>query len=97
MLERIDTSLPLWWAMLAGPRAGRGSAPRGGRRGLLAAGIAGSALGVAAFEDIARSPIVPGANDNLTAVAVLVALAELIAERPLTGCACCWSPAAPRR
>jgi len=31
------------------------------------------------------SPIAPGANDNLTAVAVLVALAERLREQPLTG------------
>ena len=37
------------------------------------------------FEDIARSPIVPGANDNLTAVAALVALAERLREDPPAG------------
>jgi Zn-dependent M28 family amino/carboxypeptidase len=84
ILERIDTSLPLWWTVLAAPAlVAVGAARR--RRGLLAAGVAGSALGVATFEDIAGSPIVPGANDNLTAVAVLVALAELTAEQPLRG------------
>jgi Zn-dependent M28 family amino/carboxypeptidase len=35
------------------------------------------------FADVARSPIVPGANDNLSAVAVLVALAERLRRRPL--------------
>ena len=35
--------------------------------------------------DIERSPVVPGANDNLSAVAVLVALAEALRERPLQG------------
>jgi Zn-dependent M28 family amino/carboxypeptidase len=84
VLERIDTSLPLWWTLLAAPAlVGVGAARR--RRGLLAAGIGLSALGVAALEDVARSPIVPGANDNLTAVAVLVAFAELTAEQPLSG------------
>jgi Zn-dependent M28 family amino/carboxypeptidase len=37
------------------------------------------------FEDIARSPVVPGANDNLTGVAVLVALAERLRARPVYG------------
>jgi Zn-dependent M28 family amino/carboxypeptidase len=84
LLERIDTSLPLWWTLLAAPTmVAIGAARR--RRGLLAAGVAGSALGMAAFEDVARSPVVPGANDNLTAVAVLVALAELTAEHALSG------------
>ena len=35
--------------------------------------------------DIQRSPTVPGANDNLTAVAVLVAIAEALRERPVEG------------
>jgi hypothetical protein len=84
VLERIDTSLPLWWTILAAPGLIALGAARD-RRGLLAAGVAASAVGVAAFEDIARSPIVPGANDNLTAVAVLVALAERLRAEPVHG------------
>ena len=84
VLERIDTSLPLWWP---------GSPPRPWLApGPPATGEAWSAPDrspprsrVAAFEDIARSPIVPGANDNLTAVAVLVALAERLREQPVPG------------
>jgi len=56
-----------------------------GRRGLLAAGVAGSALAAAVFHDVATSPIVPGANDNLTGVAVLVALAERLRAQPVEG------------
>jgi Peptidase family M28 len=84
LLERVDTSLPLWWTMLGMPALVTLGAVRG-RPGLLAAGVAGSALATAAFEDVARSPIVPGANDNLTAVAVLVALAERLREQPVDG------------
>ncbi|HET8978147.1 MAG TPA: M28 family peptidase [Solirubrobacteraceae bacterium] len=84
IVERIDTSLPLWWALLAAPGLVAAGALRG-RRGLLAAGVAASALGVAVFHDVATSPIVPGANDNLSAVAVLVALAERLRERPVAG------------
>jgi len=84
LLERIDTSLPLWWAMLAAPAAVAVGAARG-RRGMLAAGVAGAALGTAALADVARSPIVPGASDNLTAVAVLVALAERLRDHPAPG------------
>jgi len=54
-----------------------------GRRGLIAAGIAGSALATAVLDDIVRSPMVPGANDNLSAVAVLVALAERLRADPV--------------
>ncbi len=84
IIERIDTSLPLWWALMSAPALVALGSVRG-RRGLIAAGLAGSALGAAVFEDVARSPIVPGANDNLTAVAVLVALAERLRAEPVDG------------
>jgi Peptidase family M28 len=84
VIERIDTSVPFWWALLSAPTLVALGSLRG-RRGLIAAGLAGSALGTAVFEDIARSPIVPGANDNLTAVAVLVALAERLRAAPVDG------------
>jgi Zn-dependent M28 family amino/carboxypeptidase len=84
ILERIDTSLPLWWAVLAAPGLVTAGAARGSR-GLLRAGVAGSLLAAAVFADIARSPIVPGANDNLSAVAVLVALAERLRADPVAG------------
>jgi hypothetical protein len=84
LLERRDTSLPFWWALLGGPALVAVGAARG-RRGMLAAGIAGSAVGTAALQDVARSPIVPGANDNLSAVAVLVALAERLRAEPIEG------------
>ena len=96
VLERMDTSLPLWWTMLSAPALVATGSARG-RRGMIAAGLGLSMLGVATMGDIARSPIVPGANDNLTAVAVLVALAERLRTEPLPGSGCCWPPAAPRR
>jgi hypothetical protein len=84
ILERIDTSLPLWWTLISAPAlVGLGSLR--GHRGVIAAGLAGSALGAAVFADVARSPVVPGANDNLTAVAVLVALAERLRAAPVPG------------
>jgi hypothetical protein len=84
ILERIDTSLPLWWAVLAAPAMVAAGAARG-KPGLLRAGLGGSMLAAAVFADIARSPIVPGANDNLSAVAVLVALAERLRSDPVEG------------
>ncbi len=84
IVERRDTSIPLWWPAVGTPLlVAAGGLMR--RRGLALAGLVGSLAGVAAFADIARSPIVPGANDNLTAVAVLVALAEALRERPVEG------------
>jgi hypothetical protein len=84
VIERIDTSFPLWWTLLAAPALVAAGALRG-RRGQLAAGVAGSAVAVATFADVARSPIVPGANDNLSAVAALVALAERLRAQPVDG------------
>jgi Zn-dependent M28 family amino/carboxypeptidase len=84
IIERKDTSLPLWWPMIAAPAlVSVGAATH--RRGMTAAGLAGSLLGTAVFADIARSPICPGANDNLTAVAALVALAERLGAEPIEG------------
>jgi Zn-dependent M28 family amino/carboxypeptidase len=84
LVERIDTSFPLWWALLGAPLLVASGALRGRRR-QLGAGIAGSAVALATFADIARSPIVPGANDNLAAVAVLVGLAERLRAEPIDG------------
>ncbi len=84
IIERIDTSMPLWWVLLAGPALIAGGAFRG-RRAPVRAGMAAALLGVAVFADIARSPVCPGANDNLTAVAVLVALAERLQREPRSG------------
>lgn len=84
VVERVDTSLPLWWPVLAGPLlAAAGGLGR--RKGLARAGAVISAGAAATLADVQRSPTVPGANDNLTAVAVIVALAEALAERPVAG------------
>jgi acetylornithine deacetylase/succinyl-diaminopimelate desuccinylase-like protein len=84
IVERIDTSIPQWWGAVAAPALiAYGSAK--GKRGLVATGMAMSALTIALLKDIGRSPVVPGANDNLSAVAVLVALAEALREEPVEG------------
>jgi Zn-dependent M28 family amino/carboxypeptidase len=84
IVERIDTSLPNWWPAIFAPAIAGVGALRGNRKMMLA-GAAMSAVGTALFADIARSPIVPGANDNLSAVALIVALAERLRERPVRG------------
>jgi Zn-dependent M28 family amino/carboxypeptidase len=84
IIERIDTSLPLWWPVLAGPALVALGVARG-NRGWVAAGLGGSILSTAAFADVARSPTTPGANDNLTAVAVQIALAQRLEAEPLEG------------
>lgn len=84
LIERIDTSLPVWFPVAAGPAiVGLGALKRS--TGLMALGAAFSAGSTAAFADIARSPISPGANDNLTSVAGIVALAQAFRDRPVPG------------
>jgi hypothetical protein len=56
-----------------------------GRRAPVKAGMALSGLSAAAFAQIGASPVVPGANDNLTAVATLLALAEHLRDEPVQG------------
>jgi hypothetical protein len=56
-----------------------------GRRGLVKAGMALSGLSLAGFAQIAASPVVPGANDNLTAVATILAVAERLRDEPVEG------------
>jgi Zn-dependent M28 family amino/carboxypeptidase len=50
------------------------------RLGLLFAGGA-----IAAMTDIGVHPVVPGANDNLSAVGVLIALADALRQNPVEG------------
>lgn len=83
-VESIRTSIPQWWPAIGGPLAvAFGLLTR--RFWIARAGGAVTALGGAALADIARSKVVPGANDNLSGVAVLVALAERWAKEPVDG------------
>ena len=56
-----------------------------GRRPLKAGGLFFSLGATAAMANIGASRVVPGANDNLSSVAVVVALAQELAERPPEG------------
>lgn len=81
---RQNTSMQTGRLLLAGPLlAGLGSAL--GLRRLRLAGTAWSALAAALLADVARSPVVPGANDNLSAVAVLLDVADRLAAEPVEG------------
>lgn len=82
--ERMDTSLPNWWPPILAPALAGFGALRGSRR-MMILGAAMSAVVAALFTDIARSPVVPGANDNLSAVGLIVALAERLRDRPVRG------------
>jgi hypothetical protein len=83
-IERTDTAVPMWWPVYAGPLASALGAVTG-RRGIARAGMLLSSATLASFADIARHRIVPGASDNLSGVAVLVALAERLREQPVDG------------
>jgi len=84
LLERSETSPPLMAPVLAAPAlVAAGSLL--GRRGALRAGALLGLGGVAVFADIGSRGVVPGANDNLTGVAVLVGLAEALAGEPVSG------------
>lgn len=84
LIEAMDSNPPSWWPVIAGPAlVAVGSLT--GRRILTWAGLIGALGSVAAMVDIGRRPAVPGANDNLSGVAVLVELAERLAAEPLTG------------
>jgi hypothetical protein len=80
-MDRFKTSIPQWWIGLASP-IGTVAGAVTGRRRLTKAGMVAGLLGIAAVIDMWRSPTVPGANDNLSGVAALVALAELLPARP---------------
>jgi Zn-dependent M28 family amino/carboxypeptidase len=77
VIERIR-----WWPRIMGlVLAGPVLVALGARR-LGALFSFGSA---AAFADIARAPVVPGANDNLSGVAALIAVARGLAQEPPPG------------
>jgi hypothetical protein len=84
VIERYKTPLPQWWIGLAGPVFTVVSAV-GSRRGFARAGLWIGALAGALIVDIWRSQTVPGANDNLSGAAALVALAELLRDQPVPG------------
>jgi Peptidase family M28 len=79
-----ETSPPLMRLVVAGPAlAGLGALL--GRRGLRRLGGWLALASVLTVGDIAARGVVPGANDNLAAVAVLVELARLLAADPPRG------------
>ena len=84
LLRRFKHQPPQWWVAAAAP-LGAVLTAISGRRRPATLGAAAGALAVYVAADIWRSPTVPGANDNLSAVAVLVALAEELRERPIPG------------
>lgn len=83
-MSRAKRSFPQWWTGLASPLGAILTALTG-RRGPARAGLAIGALGTALVAELWSNDTVQGANDNLSGVAALVALAEMLADRPLPG------------
>jgi hypothetical protein len=83
-LARAKRSLPQWWIGLAAPLGALATA-LSGRRTPARAGLALGTLGTALVADVWRSATVPGANDNLSGVAALVALAEMLSVEAPAG------------
>src|SRR4051812_17039874 len=91
----LADAFPDWWArQTTSPppmqlvAAGPALIALGAALGLRPLRLAGTAVALgslAAFLDIATRHVVPGANDNLTAVAVLCELARLLQEDPPRG------------
>ncbi len=81
VIERVDTSPPLMAPVVAVPALVGAGAATGSRR-LIKAGMALAALSLAALADIGLRDTVPGANDNATGVAALVAVGRALAARP---------------
>jgi Peptidase family M28 len=84
VLERFKTPPPQWWIGLAGPLSTIAAALTG-RRAPARAGFVLGALAGVLIADIWRNETVQGANDNLSGVAALVALAEMFREHPIDG------------
>jgi Peptidase family M28 len=84
IMARFDRWPPLMALVAAGPAlVALGSALH--RRGAVVTGAAMSAITTAVMADMGTNEVVPGANDNLTAVAVLIAVAEALRQRPVEG------------
>jgi hypothetical protein len=81
---RMGRSFPLLYAVWAGPVMVCAGSVLGARR-LLRAGACLAAVATAAMADIGLRAVVPGANDNLSSVGVLVGLAAALRERPIEG------------
>ncbi|WP_329312221.1 M28 family peptidase [Streptomyces sp. NBC_01262] len=84
VIEKMTSNPPMWWPVIAGPAlVGLGSALR--IAALRRLGVWTSVLSAAALADIATRPAVPGANDNLSGIAVAIAVAEALAADPVQG------------
>jgi acetylornithine deacetylase/succinyl-diaminopimelate desuccinylase-like protein len=82
--QRSTQTVPFMYATWLGPVLVAAGAILG-RAGMLRAGSLLASAAAGAMGDIARGEVVPGANDNLSAVAVLLALGRSLGEDPEPG------------
>ncbi len=83
-VDRVTSNPPLWWLVISGPvLVSLGAAIR--NRWLLGTGLTIASGSLAGMADIGHRPAVPGANDNLSGVAAMVALATALQAHPLFG------------
>jgi Peptidase family M28 len=82
--ERATQTAPIMFAVWLGPVMIAAGAAAGLAR-LVRAGLALSLGSIVVMADIASRSVVPGANDNLTAVGAVIALAQRLHDEPLTG------------
>lgn len=76
-MAKADRTFPIMWTTIAGPLLALAGLRRVARVWSLGT--------CAVMADIGRSRVVPGANDNLAAVGVVVAVAAALRERPVEG------------
>jgi hypothetical protein len=84
LIDGRKTPPPQWWIGIFGPLLTLLAAVTG-RRGPAKLGLAIGAGGTAIMADIRRSGTVPGANDNLSGCAAVVAVGEMLRDAPLPG------------
>ena len=84
LLERSNTTPPVMFPVIGGPLLVALGGLTGSRH-LRRAGAAVSLATAATMAEIGSRSTVPGANDNLSGVAVLLGVARLLAERPVSG------------
>jgi hypothetical protein len=82
--ERSGQTLPILYGVWLGPVAISAGALLG-RPSLIRGGLVVALGAIAVMTDIGSRGVVPGANDNLAAVGVLIALAAALGERPIKG------------
>jgi hypothetical protein len=83
-IGQFKTYPPIMWPTIAGPLFTALGGLTGSRK-LLRAGVVFGAGTTAAMADIARSSVSPGASDNLSAVGVLLGVAEKLRSEPIDG------------